>query len=402
MSESYKIKALYSNYFADILISYVCLQIVIHLNNKNIVAEVMGLASDHTVNKYKKKQIQTTNGGEANPTGRCIYSDAIPHRLLWKIADRFFSRKQLKNIAEWRFLRNLEKNDIAYFWPGSSPELYKKAKSLGCTTITEQINTLQSTGKKILDKEFAALEMPAAHGITEADVAHDLKIVQLSDYIFSPSPAVTKSLTDVGYPLEKILPTSYGLRKTEILKITRSHSNTKPITAIFVGYICVRKGIHLLLKAWVNSNINGKLKIIGRIAPEVKDLLNDYLKNPTIEHIDYVDDLKPIYENADFFILPSLEEGSPLVTYLALGASLPVIASPMGAGGVITDYQEGFIIAPHNEKALIDAIKKLSVNPSLRKEMSIASGKKALQFTWDKVATQRRNLILEKLQLHKK
>ena len=367
MNGNYRIKAFYPNYFSDDLIAYVCLRIVKYFNSNNVIADVMGICSNNTVKPYKKKPIIINNGGGEITVERCIYHDAIPQILFWQTLSRVLNEKQLKVIAEWIFLRKLKKNDIAYLWPATSIKLYEKAKSLGCIIVAERINTLRSNSKKLLDKEFASLKIPVTHGIMEDTADNEIRCMELSDYIFSPSPAVTKSLSDAGISLEKVLPTSYGLKKSEILNVARDKFSTKPITAIFVGHICVRKGIHLLLNAWANSNVNGKLKIVGRIAPEIKDLFQDYLKkNPTIEHVNYVDDLKPIYEKADFFILPSLEEGSPLVTYLALGASLPVIVSPMGAGGVITDGKEGFIIDPHNEKSLIlsDVAPSAKINKS--------------------------------------
>jgi glycosyltransferase involved in cell wall biosynthesis len=116
--------------------------------------------------------------------------------------------------------------------------------------------------------------------------------------------------------------------------------------------------------------------------------------NLNIDHVGFVSDLHPIYSEADFFVLPSLEEGSPLVTYLALGAGLPVIASPMGSGGVITDGRQGFVVDPHDERALVNAIQTLCHDSVLRQEMAAASAVSAYQYTWHRVATRRVNLLM--------
>ena len=149
-------------------------------------------------------------------------------------------------------------------------------------------------------------------------------------------------------------------------------------------------GIHLLLEAWDRSGVTAKLTVIGRVSPEVADMLAAAMsKNPNITHHDFMSDLKPVYAAADFFILPSLEEGSPLVTYLALGASLPLLVSPMGAGGVIEDGKEGMVIDPHDIDGFAQAIKLLVSDESIRRRMSAASGAKAPAYTWDKVALRR-------------
>lgn len=94
--------------------------------------------------------------------------------------------------------------------------------------------------------------------------------------------------------------------------------NKQP-TFIFVGTISVRKGIHLLLKYWAKTNLNATLKLVGTIEDALKPMVSSHLSDPRIEHIPFTSDLPSIDKAADVFILPSLEEGSPLVTYLALG-----------------------------------------------------------------------------------
>jgi glycosyltransferase involved in cell wall biosynthesis len=387
------VKAFYPNFFSDRLISYVCLSLVENLReNDKINATAMGLSSDSTVDRYRRTQ--------TGPKGACngIYCDAIPRGILWAAASRILQGERMLRVAEWRYLRGLRRGDVAYLWPGASLDLHRKAKTRGCVVITERINTLRFNSREILEKEFDSLGIPAAHGISEDSARDELRCMELSDYIFSPSPAVTESLTKAGIPGDAILHTSYGLRRSEILDRSRDRPFDRPITALFVGRICVRKGVHLLLKAWTQARVNGRLKVVGTIAPEIRDLFDSHLRmNDTIEHVDYVEDLRPIYEQADFFILPSLEEGSPLVTYLALGASLPVIVSPMGAGGVITDSKEGFVVDPKNGEQLVKTIQKLTNSSSLRNEMSKASAKTAMDYTWEKVAERRRRQLLEKL-----
>ncbi len=108
-------------------------------------------------------------------------------------------------------------------------------------------------------------------------------------------------------------------------------------------------------------------------------------------------DLKPIYKEADVFLLPSLEEGSPLVTYLALGAGLPCIVSPMGGGGVIEHNKEGFVIEPHDDLTWIESIKKISEDIDLRKRFSSNAYVKAKDYLWSTVGRKRSQLLLSRL-----
>lgn len=398
MKIDYSINAFFPNFFDDKLIAYVCLRIIYYFNcNLNTFAKVMGISSDSTIDKFRKDDIYVEKDSLIEQIVPRIYFDAIPRSFFWPLFKRLFNENQIIKIAENRFLKSVKKYEIVYLWPGASLSLYKKLKSLGCLIVTERINTLRSNSKEILDREYKSLQLPAYHGISENSVVEEIESLVFSDYIFSPSPAVKNSLISIGINENKILDTSYGLKEDEIIRHVAGDPSREKI-AIFVGTICVRKGIHLLLDAWQKAEVKAKLKIVGKIDPPVEDLVKGYLaRNTNIEHIDYVNDLKPIYKNADLFILPSLEEGSPLVTYLALGASLPVIVSPMGAGGVIEDGIEGHIIDPHNQEEFIKSIRNLIADDALRYRMAEASGKKAIEYTWDRVSKKRIEMLIQRI-----
>ena len=151
----------------------------------------------------------------------------------------------------------------------------------------------------------------------------------------------------------------------------------------------------MLLKYWAKANLNAKLKLVGTIEEALKPLVSSYLSDTRIEHIPFTSDLPSIYKAADVFILPSLEEGSPLVTYLALGASLPVIVSPMGGGGVIVDAEDGFVIEPHDESKWVESMRQLAESDELRHKLSENSKQKATNYVWDAVGKRRLSALIE-------
>ncbi|WP_242718642.1 glycosyltransferase [Microcoleus vaginatus] len=91
------------------------------------------------------------------------------------------------------------------------------------------------------------------------------------------------------------------------------------------------------------------------------------------------------YREADFFAFPSLEEGSPLVTYEAMANGLPVLTSPMGAGGVVRDGKDGIIVSPYDEEALVTGLQQLAGCAELRLGMSDSARERAQEFTWEKL-----------------
>lgn len=391
------IKSLYLNYFADKLISYVALRLVKNFNDENVSATIMGVSSKSSVDAHRRLHLQITNGDYQKVVERVVYRDAVPS-FLSPVLYRLMPVKIINKIVELMFFLSVDPGDIIYLYPGCSVSLYTKLKRKGCSIVVERINTLRSNSKNLLDNEYEKLGIKPSHGITASSVSKEIRVLQLADYIFSPSPAVTESIEQVGIPSGKIISTSYGLDSEDILDVgDRKYLPKQPVTVMFVGSVCIRKGVHLLLEAWNSAGIDGKLILIGNIDPHFASTLGKYLGDAGVEHIPFVDDLKPFYQEADIFVLPSIEEGSPLVTYLALGASLPMLVSPMGAGGVVQDGKEGIVLDPHDVQEFAEALKKLADNPELREKMAKASGRTAHNYTWDKVAARRRTLLLEKL-----
>lgn len=393
-----RIRAFYPNYFSDTAIAMAALRIVMYFNGGESAADLMGFSSDATMHIYKRPlrfEDVPANDDRVLPP---IYRDAFRPGPEWALTRRLFSVDRINVMAERRYLSSLEKGDIAYLWPGASVDLYRKAKMRGCTIISERVNTLLGTSMVLLDAEFRRLGLPPSHGITDEQVEEELECMGLSDLIFSPSPAVTGSIIAAGLPKERILQTSYGLKKTEILKRTLPQSGGRRCTALFAGRICVRKGVHLLLEAWKKAATDARLIVVGRIAPETEALFTAALRDtPNVEYREHVTDLAPLYRDADFFVLPSIEEGSPLVTYLALGAGLPSIVSSMGAGGAVEDGEEGVVIDPHDAQAFASAIQHMVRDGAVRAKMASAAEKKASEYTWDIVGRRRLHALLAKV-----
>jgi glycosyltransferase involved in cell wall biosynthesis len=151
------------------------------------------------------------------------------------------------------------------------------------------------------------------------------------------------------------------------------------------------------MDAWVRSKIKGILILCGRAQKEILDLCANYLKRDDIIHIDHTDEISPLYKSVDFFVLPSLEEGSPLVIYEAMGNGLPIVTSPMGAGAVVRDGVEGIVLDPYDFNGWVEALKKLAEDKGLRTKFRVAALERAQEFTWEKVGQRRRELLLKVL-----
>lgn len=91
----------------------------------------------------------------------------------------------------------------------------------------------------------------------------------------------------------------------------------------------------------------------------------------------WVPDAFAYLEQADIFVLPSIEEGSGSVALLeALQAGAPIVAS--GIDGIPEDVteEEALLVEPRSSEALAGALKRLLVDAPLRARMSKSARKK--------------------------
>jgi glycosyltransferase involved in cell wall biosynthesis len=160
---------------------------------------------------------------------------------------------------------------------------------------------------------------------------------------------------------------------------------------LFVGRLTPRKGVNYLLYALKKTD-NIQCVIVGD-GPQRKYLLS-LTKNIGLQErvtfTGYVpqEDLKHLYTTADFFVLPSLAEGLPLVILEALATGTPVIASRVaGIPDIISDGYNGLMFPPGDVDALAKTMQKLAYDPALREKMSFNARRTVDErFSWKNVA----------------
>ncbi len=99
------------------------------------------------------------------------------------------------------------------------------------------------------------------------------------------------------------------------------------------------------------------------------------------------------YQEADVFVLPSLNEGMSNAMLEALSSGLPILATDAGGTKeLVTDGENGYIIRMKDATHLAEKLGHLIENPELRRLMGEASRARALEMSWEKVAGEYYNL----------
>jgi glycosyltransferase involved in cell wall biosynthesis len=163
------------------------------------------------------------------------------------------------------------------------------------------------------------------------------------------------------------------------------------LCVLFVGRLIPRKGLSFLIEA-AKHIVNEYSQTIFVVAG------NGPLKNTLMAHLEklnlsgnfaFLGDvnenvLPALYNCADVFVLPSIQEGQGIALLEAQATAKPVVA--FDVGGVreaVLDKETGLLTKP-NSRELADAIMKLLANWSLREKMG-GKGREfvSANFSWD-------------------
>ncbi len=89
--------------------------------------------------------------------------------------------------------------------------------------------------------------------------------------------------------------------------------------------------------------------------------------------VGYQREVAPYYELLDVLVLPSANEGTPVVAIEAHAAGRPVVATSVGGlPDVVRDGVDGFLVPPGDADALADRLARLANDPGLRRAMGEA------------------------------
>jgi glycosyltransferase involved in cell wall biosynthesis len=114
------------------------------------------------------------------------------------------------------------------------------------------------------------------------------------------------------------------------------------------------------------------------------------------------DDVPELLAASDVFALASLWEGNPLSVMEAMAAGLPVVSSRVGAiDELVTDGENGLLVAPGDAPALADALDRLAGDAAMRRAFGVSARRRAqLDFDHRVMTTRYEQLYVRLLNAH--
>lgn len=167
---------------------------------------------------------------------------------------------------------------------------------------------------------------------------------------------------EVGIPEQRVL---VLYNPTALPRVLPQRAGRTQVQFLFLGRIGERKGAMQLLDAFVSlpAPLRARARLVFAGDGEVETLRAAAREHDAaIDVHSWVDaeQRNALLAASDVFVLPSFQEGVPMAMLEAMACGLPVITTPVGGiPDVVTDGEEGFLIAPGDVAALREAMRAL-------------------------------------------
>lgn len=340
---------------------------------------------------YLKKAVVYKNKQDQIPRNLVRTIRINPTKVFSNLPSRYYypiKRKYLDIITR----RELGKGaDLFHGWSSSSLFSLRFCRKNGIISILENPGPHCVYAESILNEEYDDLGIKRVSQpeyfkkFFGQDEEYHLSEYEEASYILLESKFTRDTFLEQGFPEEKLLVVPRGVNTERFVPAPEGAGGHGPFRVLFVGALCVRKGIRYLLEAWSELNLkNAELVAAGTVRDEIKHIVTEYTgKCPNIRVLGHVADPVSLYQSASVFAFPSLSEGSAKVVYEAMATGLPVIVTP-NTGSVARDGVDGFLVPPRDKEALKEKLLQLYENPELRVAMGERARRHMESYTWDR------------------
>ncbi len=206
------------------------------------------------------------------------------------------------------------------------------------------------------------------------------------DHIILVDPVQKRVMMNYGIPKGKMSVVENGV-DTDLFCPPSTKKDNGVLDFVFVGRLSLDKGVHILLEAFQKyhrTRKNSRLTLVGD--GMLKLLVDDYDDDGSIFWLGVMkhNQIPRVLQNADVFVIPQNIGGLGLSVLEAMSCGVPVITTAIGATTRLLSPNEGILIEPENTDALIDAMRILGEDKTLRERMGANCRKKVMQkYSWE-------------------
>ena len=284
----------------------------------------------------------------------------------------------------WLLRQNWPQHEIIHAMMGFATEPFDHADKTGALKVVDCPNSHPTSYHGYWQRECDRWCPGDRVPIPQWMFARMSRELARADMVQCPSDFVRDTMVANGVPAEKCFINPFGV-DTGVFQ-PRTQLPDKP-RFVCVGTICLRKGHQYLFRAFeqVKQRLpDAELICVGDYKQDFRRERarweNTFTHHPHLNHAEIAQLLK----TCSAFVLASVEEGFARVIAEAMGAGLPIVATyETGAGTLVQDGVEGFIIRSHDPDKIAEAMIKAVADPVLNQKMGEAAHRKgAASNTW--------------------
>jgi len=296
--------------------------------------------------------------------------------------------------------------DIIHTWPLGALETLRTAAKLGIPTVLERPNAHTGFAMEVVQKECdrlgVALPPEHEHAYNAEKLRKEEEEYRLATQLLCPSDFVLKTFLDKGFKHEQLARHIYGYDEKTYYPSTEPRDPKRGLTILFVGVCAVRKGVHYALEAWLKSPAcqDGTFLIAGEFLPAYQEKLAQMLSHPSVKVLGHRKDVPELMRRSDILVLPSIEEGSALVTSDARASGCVLLVSD-AAGAICRHMDNALVHRVGDVSTLTQHITMMYEDRTLLERLRAQSLRTVREITWAAAGVKLLDVYRETIAAHK-
>lgn len=285
--------------------------------------------------------------------------------------------------------------DILHAWPSGALLSLRAAKSRSIPSVVERqsANTRYVYERAAQECSTLGMSIPRGHysRMSRRKLSRQEQEFHLASALLCPSDFVIQTFTDAGFAKDRLVRHRYGFDPQifRVRSLEMTHRSPERFSLLYVGQLSPLKGVHYALEAWLRSEPaqtgRGTFTLLGSIVKGYQEVIGDMLSVPTVDWRGPVENVPDFMAEADALIIPSLAEGSALVSYEARASACVLLVST-NSGAECDDEIDALVHVPGDIEKIVDDIDRLATDHRLLSNLSGNSLRHAENATWSAAA----------------
>jgi glycosyltransferase involved in cell wall biosynthesis len=303
--------------------------------------------------------------------------------------NRWFQQRSLRRLSGSGLVA-ASQHTVFHAFSYAAREIFAIAKRAGHFTVLQQIDPGLAEEEIVAEASMRHANLTSKWARAPFEYWQEwLEECRLADAIVVNSEWSRRGLVAKNIPSEKIVtvPLIYdaGNHAAPCHKRFRTRfDKSNPLRVLFLGNLCVRKGIAEMLEAV--ELLRGAPVSFCFVGPSEVRPPEHLQANSFVEWRNAVSrvEVHEFYRQSDIFILPTHSDGFGLTQLEAQSWGLPVIAS-LNCGEVVRHGENGLLLPEVSGPVIAETIEAILRDPAQMPTMSIRSQKIATEYSAERI-----------------